>query len=812
MSQHEPSKDPDSAPRLALPALYGRWDGVRRPGARLRRKHRDTTRRSWRWLTWAWLIAVYTVAALGVLLLAATLVPLTLPADRYPGPTRILSGDGELLAMLYDRYRRPVTLYQVPSSTVHAVLAAEDRRFFSHHGLDGRGILRAAWANLRAGRVVQGGSTITQQLVRLDLLDERRTFRRKLREVVLALRVERAHSKREILERYLNAVYFGNGAYGIAAAAEAYFGKPVNRLTTAESALLAGLIRAPGGGDPRYHFATAVQRQRSVLAAMRTLHWLSAAQYRQALAQPLRLHRRARPSWRAPYVVEAVRRELLTEYDRDVIYHGGLTIVTTVDAGMQQAAERAMRNALAAGAAQQVGNGALVALDPHTGAIRALVGGAAFRRSQFNRALQAHRQPGSAFKAFVYLAALEHGRLMNDTELDAPITVGDWSPHNYSDRYNGPVLLETALARSLNSVAIRLAQQVSPYAVVAAARAAGITSPLTPTLPLALGVSEVTPLEMARAFATFANGGKAIEPALIREIRRGDAVLFRLAPVAQQRITPKTAFLLTQGLQAVIATGTGRRAVIGRPAAGKTGTANDFRDAWFIGYTPDLCAAVWMGNDDHRPMAGVSGGSLPAQTWAAFMRAALRGVPPSDFPVPPGLVRVMLCRDTGLCATPGCPSMLRYLPADRVPTECLLHLSEPSSPEISPMPDIFPGADDLPDTTELPAILPPTPSTRTVEPAPTTVPAPAPTLAPPVAPIVPSYPKATASKRPAHETTPGPFTSPDSPPDDLTQPTPDDQIVAPPPVRPTPPPDIQQTMPWPRTLLQWLQSLLQWGK
>lgn len=760
-----------------------------------------------------WLVSLYGTVLLGMGILGASMRPLALSADRFPGPTLIYSSDHQLLARLYEHYSVPVSIDRIPAHTLRAVLAAEDRRFYQHHGLDWRGMLRAAWFDLRAGHIEQGGSTITQQLVRLMLLDDRRTVIRKLREVVLALRVERGMTKRQILERYLNAVYFGGGAYGIEAAAESYFGKSVERLTPAESALLAGMIREPGGGDPRYHLAIAQRRQRQILAVMYEQNWLPRIAYRTALQERITIRPRPSHPWRAPYVVESVRTTLIKEYGRDLVYHGGLTVYTTIDASMQSAAERALGRAVRAGRGRRVGNGALVAIDPRNGEIRALVGGTNFRASQFNRALQAHRQAGSAFKAFVYLAAIEHGMLLTDQGLDAPVTIGDYSPDNYGNHYFGRVTLETALARSLNSVAVRVTQTVGPSAVVQAAHEAGITSRLEPTYAIALGAYEVTPLEMARAFATFANGGKLVETGMIREIRQGNSVLFRRQPISRQQVSPADAFLLTQGLRSVIAFGTGRRANIGRPEAGKTGTSNDFHDAWFVGYTPQLSAAVWLGNDQRRPMAGVAGGSLPAGAWAEFMRAALQGVPPTDFPVPDGVVQVQVCATSGCAATPFCPVTIeRYFPADRIPPPCPDHLSPNTNIPPSQVPEIFNDpAGGLPPESAPPAqdsaplphnpggtapdgeIPPATPDTAN----PPRLPAPGETAAPvEPAPTIDTHP---------NEPGPGELTAPDdtSTPETSTPHAPKkiDKILPPPPSEPAPPPGMLQN------LLNWLHSL-----
>jgi len=630
-------------------------------------------------LGWSCFALLSLALCAGMAFLGATMRPYPLAGPTAPQPTVVYSSDGAVLAKLYEGQTIPVTLSQVPAHVVHAILAAEDRRFYRHRGLDWRGTLRAAWINLRAGEIRQGGSTITQQLARVALLDDRRTWPRKIKELVLAVRIERAHSKSEILERYVNTVYFGGGAYGIGAAARGYFHKPVEQLSPAEGALLAGLIREPSGGSPRVNLPTALRRQREVLAAMVELGWLTRTDYRHAVHAPLEIYPWERPAWRAPYVVETVRQELRRRYGERMVYRGGLTVITSIDSTYQREAEAALADAVRQGRRLGVGNGALVAIEPHTGFIRALVGGTDFSASQFNRATQAHRQPGSAFKAFVYQAALERGHILDDSEIDAPITIGGWSPRNYGERYHGRVTLRRALALSLNSVAVRLTKRLSPFAVLAAAREAGIDSGLRPTLSIALGSYDVTPLEMARAFATYANGGRQTRPILIREIHDGGALLFRAQLVARRTVEPEIAAMLTEGLRGVITGGTGRRADIGRPAAGKTGTTNDFRDAWFVGYTPFLSTAVWLGNDQRRPMRGVAGGTLPAQAWAQFMRAAHRGLPAADFPIPPGMMAVTLCSLTGVQALPSCPHPVEtYLSAARLPTEfCPIHYFVP---------------------------------------------------------------------------------------------------------------------------------------
>ncbi len=624
-----------------------------------------------------WLL---TAVMLLLVVFAGVFLFLTREPYRFAGPTAptpsiVYADDGAVLGKLYDGHCEPVPLSRVPRHVIDAILTAEDRTFYTHHGIDFRGMARAAWVNLRAGAIRQGGSTITQQLVRITLLEDRRTWPRKVHEILLAVRVERGQTKSEILERYLNTIYFGGGAYGIGAAARSFFGAPVERLTPAQGAMLAGLVREPTGGNPRRNVEIAVRRQREILGAMCESGQLSTMTHANALREPLTFLPWKRPAWRAPYAVEMVRQELLARYGERLVYRGGLHVITTINSAHQRAAEAALKKAVQAGRNRGVDNAALIAIEPASGAIRALVGGIDFADSQFNRATQAHRQPGSAFKAFVYQAALEEGRIWEDSEIDAPLRVAGWSPGNYSKRYHGRVTLRKALALSLNSVAVRLTQQLSPATVRHAARRTGITSPLEPTLSIALGAYEVTPLEMARAFATYANGGMQAEPRLIIDIREGNLPRLHQPVELQRTVAAEIAYEMTEGLRGVITSGTGRRARIGRPAAGKTGTSNDYRDAWFVGYTPQLATAVWLGNDAHRPMRQVTGGSLPAQAWATFMRAAHRGIPPTEFPIPPGMIAATLCGLTGDLALPSCPHpMATLLPAARVPSQsCAIH-------------------------------------------------------------------------------------------------------------------------------------------
>lgn len=587
--------------------------------------------RAWIVLKWTAFSLMLVSVGLSVTFMALTWQPFTPPDPADRSPTVVYSADGQVMARLYEEYRIPVALSDVPKHTITAVLAAEDTRFYSHHGVDIHGIGRALWANVRAGAIVQGGSTITQQLVRLEVTGNERTLRRKLDEAVLAVRTERALTKNAILIRYLNGVYFGDGAYGVEAAAQRFFGKHVWDLTPAEGALLAGLIRGPGDGNPRGNPALARRRQREILRTEQEQGWLTAAQTAKALAAPLQLAPKHRDPWRAPYVVEMVRQYLVRTYGRDAVYGGGLRVHTSINLDWQAAAQEALDAGVAEGSGQGVQNGALVSIEPGTGYIRALVGGTNFYRSNFNRATQAHRQPGSSFKTFVYLAAIQQGHTWGETWEDAPVQIGAWTPGNYGDRYRGIVTLADALAFSLNSVAVRLTAAVGPTSVISAARAAGIKSPLEPNLSLALGAYEVTPLEMASAFSTLAAHGVYAPPRLVMRVTQDGKVLEQAVPTVKQTIDPAHAARLIEGLQGVIDHGTGRGANIGRPEAGKTGTSNEYRDAWFIGFTPQLSTAVWMGRDDHSPMSVVTGGSYPARAWARYMRRALDGQPALPF-------------------------------------------------------------------------------------------------------------------------------------------------------------------------------------
>jgi penicillin-binding protein 1A len=576
----------------------------------------------------------------GVLALAAALAYffLTLPstdglavADRRPSVT-LLAEDGSLVATFGDLFGDPVHLRELPPYVAQAVLATEDRRFYHHFGVDPIGLLRAVWADLRAGHLVQGGSTITQQVAKNIFLNSARTASRKIQEVMLALWLEHKFTKGQILEIYLNRVYLGAGTYGIDAAAHRYFSKPARQLTLYESAVIAGLLKAPTRFSPARDQAKAAERADQVLLNMVDAGYLTEAQATSAQTQKSQLavagHVRPGSRYFADYVAEQ-----LASYgaqDKDVV------VTTTLDPKMQAEGEQAITDTLNKyDEKDDVEQGALLAMSTD-GAIRTMVGGRDYGDSQFNRATQAQRQPGSSFKPIVYLAALEHGIQPSDHFIDHPIRIGDWEPHNYENTYRGDVTVAEAVAHSINTVAAQVLQRVGVNNVIATAHRLGITSELNRDASLALGTSSVSLIELTAAYAAFANGGQGVWPYGIIEIRdtKGNVIYHRNGGGPGPVTEPYYAGEMNEMLMGVLDHGTGKAAKLERPAAGKTGTTQDFRDALFIGYTADLVTGVWLGNDDYTPMKHVTGGSLPAQTWHAFMVQATAGMPVRSLPMP----------------------------------------------------------------------------------------------------------------------------------------------------------------------------------
>ncbi len=699
---------------------------------------------------------------------------------RYQPPvsTRIFADDGTLIGELYVERRYLVPLDRVPPQVRLAFVAAEDAAFYRHHGVSWIGILRAALTNLAHHQVVQGGSTITQQVVKNLLLSTERSYERKLKELILAVRLENKLSKDDILYLYLNQIYFGAGAYGIGAAARTFFDEDVSQLTIAQAALLAGLPQAPSRYDPQRHPRQALARQRYVLDRMLEVGFLTREQYDAAIAEPLVFApRRPATYLAAPWYVEHVRR-LLEERYGGAAAQLGLRVYTAVDLELERAAEAALEaglreldqrqgfrgpirhvdakkaqaflareaaahspespvrrgvvtevrpgglgvltpwergvlpaDALVWGKARlqpqafhpgdviavrvvarapdgtarlaldqepQV-QGALVCFDPYTGEVKAMVGGYDFARSQFNRAVQAHRQPGSAFKPLIYAAAVDHGYTPASVVLDAPISVPNgslppWTPRNFKNEYFGPVPLREALARSLNSVTVRLVMSMGIDYVRNYLARFGFEEPLPRNLSLALGSAEVTPLELTRAYGVFATLGKRFDPIFVTAVTddAGHPLPFaHTRPAFERVMSPATAYVVTSMMETVVQKGTGHKAAeLGRPVAGKTGTTNDTHDAWFIGFTPDLLAGVWVGFDSERSLGPTeTGGHAAAPIWTAFMKQALAGRPVIDFPVPDGVTYAQIDPATGLRAVPGGPSKLEVFVAGHEPTQ-----------------------------------------------------------------------------------------------------------------------------------------------
>ena len=529
----------------------------------------------------------------------------------------IYARDDGLVARRGRRGGRPMRFEDFPTHLVQAVIAIEDRRFFSHFGLDPRGLARAMAVNLRQGRLAQGGSTLTQQLAKNVFLTPERSFKRKVQELLLAFWLEAHFSKQDILALYLNRVYFGSGAYGVQAAAETYFNRPVQNLTRAEAAMLAGLLKAPSRYAPTRDPAAAAQRARIVIAAMKDAGFISIEEANAMAVQNISITNRSTDG--AHYAVDWALDQLPDFVGRP---RADLDVMTTLDRPMQLAAERAINQVLTTqGTARQAGQAAMVVMTPD-GAIRAMVGGRAYGKSQFNRAVQARRQPGSAFKPVVYLAALENGLEPSDRYEDAPLSINGWSPKNYDGSYRGAVTAGEALAHSLNTVAVQISEQTGRDKVIDMARRLGLSGRLRAHPSLALGTFEVNLLQLTTAYAHFANGGQQVVPHIIQAVisSSGQILYDRLTPVSLPVVDGRHIGALNNMLRAVMTVGTGRAAhVDGVVLAGKTGTSQNWRDAWFIGYSGALVVGVWVGNDDGAAMARVTGGGLPAQIFARFM-------------------------------------------------------------------------------------------------------------------------------------------------------------------------------------------------
>ncbi|HEX4049170.1 MAG TPA: PBP1A family penicillin-binding protein, partial [Elusimicrobiota bacterium] len=653
------------------------------------------------------------------------LPPMAALEDYSPSlTTRVYDVKGNVIAELSIEKRALLPLSKIPVDLQSAVMATEDDNFMHHWGVSPKGMIRSALRDFVARRVVQGASTITQQLAKQVFLKPERKFSRKIREVLLAVEIEHTFSKQEILQFYLNQVYFGEGAYGAQAAARNYFGKDLPDLSLADCALLAGLIRAPRANSPFFNPENARRRRAVVLQRMYEEHMITSVERDDAAAAPIPVTRPVGLETQAPFFVEHVRRRLEQKYGTAAVWRGGLKIYTTLDLDVEKKAEEIMEKSLSGFDARVQAErdkklkdlaasgaplppdvstaplakiqGAFVLMDVKTGAVRAMIGG---RDSHFNRVIQAKRQPGSTFKPFVWAAALESGMtpasLVDDTPLAFYFDGRDWRllegatdqysinlatqpfaaspdfkiwvPNNFDGKFMGRVTLRTALAHSRNIASINLITQVGPPLVVEIARRAGIHSDLEPSPALALGASDVTPMEMTAAFGAFANGGVAVTPYTVERVEDSTGrVLESHVPSDREAMTPQIAYLVADMMKGVVQNGTGQGAKrLGRPLAGKTGTSNDNRDLWFIGYTPDLVATAWMGYDDFSTLGRKdwTGGTTVLPWWTDIMAYVLKDMPKRDFPVPPGITFATIDSQTGLLFGPNCPRKNKLLEA-----------------------------------------------------------------------------------------------------------------------------------------------------
>ena len=555
--------------------------------------------------------------------------------------------NGTLLYSLHDEANREVVdINEVSPHLKRALLAVEDSYFYTHNGINPSSVGRALMANLEAGSTVEGGSTITMQLVKNLFLTPERAVSRKLAEAVLALRLEQIFSKDEILEMYLNQVYWGHNNYGVETAAQSYFNKSAKDLTLPEAAMMAGLIQAPENYSPFNNYQYTKQRQTVVLNRMRQLGWITPEEEAAAKAAPLMVGEiKSFRSSIAPYVTEAAVQELKARFGNEAVVKGGMRVQTTIDLGLQRKAEGVVQrhHARIAAMADQM---ALVAIDPRTHFVKAMVGGVNYQDSQFNRVTQAYRQPGSAFKPFVYYAAFATGRytpasLVADTPVSYPDGYRSYSPKNYDGGFMGNIPIRLALELSRNVPAVKLGQAVGVNQIIEICRTLGIKSPMQPVTSLPLGAVDLSPMEMAGAYATFASNGWYADPTFIVQVSDSSGnVLLDNTPRPQLVLDPWATASLTDVLQGVVARGTGKAAQLNRPVAGKTGTTDSQRDVWFVGYVPQLATAVWVGNDNYAPLrVGATGGTYAAPVWRDFMQAALANVPVEPFKRPSDFVK-----------------------------------------------------------------------------------------------------------------------------------------------------------------------------
>ncbi|MEN6413685.1 MAG: PBP1A family penicillin-binding protein [Veillonellales bacterium] len=562
--------------------------------------------------------------------------------------TQVFDIEGKPVARLFEENRIVVTITNISPYVQEAIVANEDSRFYNHIGIDPIGIIRALWVDIRTGSFEEGGSTITQQLAKNMFLTQERTLTRKLKEAVLALLIERKFSKQEILEAYLNQVYFGEGTYGIEAASQIYLGKHASELTLAESAMLAGLPRGPNVYSPYIDPQAAVNRRATVLAGMVKEGYISQAEADRAQTESIVLAGKKKRDVQASYFLDYVANELSGRYGANRVYKGGLKIYTTLDSKIQLAAENVLKQY----------QGGVLALDPKTGYIKAMVGGRNYAESQLNRVIVEVRQPGSAFKPFVYATALNQGLAANSLIIDEPINISGYTPQNYDKKFRGAITLKKALRLSVNIAAVKLGQQVGMDQVCRLAQNMGITTLVQQdnNLATALGglTNGVNLMELSTAYTAFANGGVLSRPiSILKVLDENNQVLEESRLTQQSVLSPDVAYILTDMLKGVIEKGTGTAANIGRPEAGKTGTTDNYETAWFIGYTPDLLVGIYVGNDDRKPV-GISGSEV-AGLWGIMMNQVLQGTKPLDFTIPPNVIAgVAICADSGRLAGIGC--------------------------------------------------------------------------------------------------------------------------------------------------------------
>ncbi len=665
-------------------------------------------------------IIIVTGAVFGILKGFSERIPIIADNSYRPNLTsQVYDCNGKLMAKLHAEENRTVILSSsdIPVLMKNAVVAIEDERFYQHYGIDLVGITRAMVKNIKAGRVVQGASTLTQQLVKNAFLTSEKTYKRKAIEAMMAFQIERKYSKEEILTLYLNEIYFGHGAYGLDAAAEIYFAKKPKDLTLAECAMLAGIPKSPEAYSPFKNPKNNRMRRDLVLAKMVELGFITPAQYEEAKKATPVLQALKQQKPLAPYFVTYVRDQLLEKYGANLVYNGGLKIYTTLDLELQEYAETAMASAPIFHEypidKHPDLNGSLVCIDPKNGYIKAMYGGRSFEQSQFNRVTQAYRQPGSSFKPFVYACALEEGMLPNDTVVDEfisytnPWTKVVWSPKNYDLKYHGTVTLIKALCKSYNIPAVKLIDKLTPAKVIKFAKHLGITAQMEPNLSLALGSGQFTPLEMASSYGVFANMGIYCRPlSILKVVDRDGNVLEENLPKAREVMKAKNAAMICDMLRTAVERGTGARARIsGQIVAGKTGTTNDYVDAWFNGMSADLVTVVQFGFDMPKTLGPKkAGGSVAGPVWKAFMEKALQHSPKKEFPVPDGAVRCRVCMTSGKLASKGCPAnevVYQVFPVESQPlTECKHYATvaqfTPSSEddEVLAMPESFSNMPD----------------------------------------------------------------------------------------------------------------------